>query len=240
MKLLIAEDDNDTREGLKEIFNAEGYEVFTASNGQQAVRLFLEHRPDLVCLDIMMPGKSGYDVCRAIRKADNGVPMLFLSAKSEEIDTVLGLELGADDYMVKPFGVRELTARVKALLRRREPSLTTVPELADEKRNDFTIADLTVCPGELRAYRGDDPINLTERELRILSAFAENPGKVLSRNTLFDKAWGENYLPSSRTLDQSISQLRKKIEPNPAQPCIICTVHSVGYRWDGCCYGKSR
>jgi DNA-binding response OmpR family regulator len=226
VKLLIAEDDRDTREGLKEIFTSEGYEVFTAADGHEAVSLFLEHRPDLVCLDIMMPGKSGYDACRAIRKADSLVPLLFLSAKSEEIDKVLGLELGADDYVVKPFGVRELTARVKALLRRREAPTEAIPEA------DFTIADLTVCPGELRAYRGESPIDLSEREVKILQTFAENPGKVISRDTLFDRAWGANYLPSSRTLDQSISQLRKKVETDPASPRIIRTVHSAGYRWD--------
>lgn len=231
MKILIAEDDRDTREGLKEIFSSEGYEVMAAGDGARAVELFRTFRPDLVCLDIMMPGKSGYDACRAIRRQDAGVPILFLSAKSEEIDKVLGLELGGDDYVVKPFGVRELTARVKALLRRR----TGEAEAAGQKpepEGDFVIGDLAVSAGELRARREGTVIDLSEREVRILRTLAERPGKVVSRDTLFDRAWGETYLPESRTLDQTISRLRRKIEIDPSNPRIIRTVHTAGYRWE--------
>ncbi len=192
------------------------------------MRQFRACRPDLICLDWMMPGKSGYDACRAIRKEDGEVPILFLSAKSEEIDKVLGLELGGDDYVVKPFGVREVAARVKALLRRAGEK----EQPGDKPGVDFFIADLEVRAGELRAYRGELAVDLTEREVRILRTLAQQPGKVISRDTLFDRAWGESYLPGSRTLDQTISQLRKKVEIDPGNPRIIRTVHSAGYRWE--------
>jgi DNA-binding response OmpR family regulator len=229
MKILVAEDDRDTREGLREVFSSEGYEVVLAADGNEALRQFRTCRPDLICLDIMMPGKSGYDACRAIRKEDGEVPILFLSAKSEEIDKVLGLELGGDDYVVKPFGVREVAARVKALLRRRAGEKERTGDTAG---GDFIIADLEVRAGELRAWRGEQAFDLSDREVRILRTLAQQPGKVVSRDTLFDRAWGESYLPGSRTLDQTISQLRKKVEIDPANPRIIRTVHSAGYRWE--------
>lgn len=226
MKILIAEDDVYTRNGLVEVFESEGHNVVAAGTGTEALELFGRERPDFVCLDIMMPGKNGYEVCREIRKQREDVPLLFLSAKAEEIDKVVGLELGADDYIVKPFGVREVLARVNAVLRRYAGHA-----LHDDAA--FTIDDLTVIPGELRARRGSETIALSNRELKLLSLFASRPGKVLSRNDLFDAGWGVNYLPSSRSLDQFISQLRKKIEVDPKNPRIIVTVHNAGYRYPG-------
>jgi DNA-binding response OmpR family regulator len=176
----------------------------------------------------MMPGMSGYDVCREIRKRDERVPVLFISAKSEEIDTVLGLELGADDFIVKPFGVKEVLARVRAALRR-----SSLPRGLAVTAGAFQMGDLRVVPEELRAYRDGRPIELSTRDVKLLGLLHANRGKVLDRNTIFDEVWGQQYLPSSRTLDQHISQLRKRVERDPRRPAIILTVHSAGYRYDG-------
>ena len=226
MKILIAEDDAYTRDGLVEVLEAEGHIAVAASTGAEALRLYKEERPDFVCLDIMMPEINGYEVCRDIRKHDSTVPVLFISAKSEEIDKVVGLEIGADDYIVKPFGVREVLARINAIVRRSGNS--------DQDTDvEFSLKDLRIAPAELRGYRGSDSFELSTRDVRLLSLFAQNPGKVLSRDDLFDVGWGVDYLPSSRSLDQYISQLRKKIEIDAKNPKIIVTVHAAGYRFPG-------
>jgi len=226
MKILVAEDDRLTRQGLIDIFEDEGYETIAAANGKEALARFVEYEPDVVCLDIMMPDISGYDVCREIRRTHEAVPILFISAKSEEIDKVLGLEMGADDYIVKPFGVKEVVARIRAVTRRQAHT-----QKSTDKR--FTIGDLEVIPDELRAHRGKTVIELSLRDVSILRLLAENKGKVLDRDTLFDVCWGLNYMPNSRTLDQHISQLRKRIENDPKHPAIITTVHNAGYRYEG-------
>jgi len=226
MKIMIAEDDRLTRRGLIDIFEAEGYETVAAATGKEALALFVEQRPDVVCLDIMMPEVSGYDVCRDIRRVDEQVPILFISAKSEEIDKVLGLEIGADDYIVKPFGVKEVVARIRAVSRR------ALRRSSGEVGDSFEIGDLAVHADELRAVRGKQVIDLSVRDISILRLFAANRGKVLDRDTIFNECWGVNYLPNSRTLDQHISQLRKRIEKDPAHPAIIRTVHGAGYRYE--------
>ena len=224
MKILIAEDDIYTRNGLVEIFAQQGHETFAAGSGDEALSLFADTPVDFVCLDIMMPGKDGYEVCREIRKRNESVPILFLSAKAEEIDRVVGLELGADDYIVKPFGVQELIARVKAIRRRYERE-------SNQERARFAMGDLEIVPSEMRCLRGEVEISLSARDIKLLAHFAANRGKVLSRNELFDVGWGFDFMPNSRSLDQYISQLRKKIEVNPKKPKIIATVHTVGYRY---------
>ena len=224
MKVLIAEDDRHTREGLVEILQTEGYEVIAADNGVAALELFQHEAPDFVCLDVMMPRLDGYEVCKRIRKTDAQVPVVFITAKGEEIDTVVGLELGADDYIVKPFGVREVVARIRAVTRRVSLRRETSGD------GDFTIGDLTVMAAELRCRRGEQVIELSLRDVKLLRLFAGNPGIVLDRDRIMNEVWGQNYLPSSRTLDQHISQLRKRIEPDPKNPVIIATVHGVGYR----------
>ena len=228
MKVLVAEDDELTREGLVDILEAEGYETVTACDGEEALRLFRREAPDFVCLDVMMPAVDGYEVCREIRRTNPAVPVIFISAKSEEIDKVLGLELGADDFIVKPFGVKEVIARIRAVTRR-----CLAARRQDEGPSTFTIGDLEVSPDELRARRGDEVIDLGLRDVKILTLLARNEGKVLDRNTIMNECWGMNYLPTSRTLDQHISQLRKRVEVDPRRPRIILTVHGVGYRYDG-------
>jgi len=229
MTVLIAEDDIYTREGLIDILENEGFRVVAAEDGEKALELFRSEQPDCICLDIMMPKVNGYDVCKAIRKEDQQVPVIFLSAKSEEIDKVLGLELGADDYISKPFGVREVIARIRAVTRRAISfkNNLSVEDIIDE----FKMADLSVYPSELKALRGDFEIELSPRDIRILKLFSSNQGKVLDRNRIYDAGWGVSHMPNSRTLDQHISQLRKRIEKNPGKPEIIRTVHNAGYRY---------
>ncbi|MBI1310390.1 response regulator [bacterium] len=225
MKILIAEDDRLTREGLVEVLRDEGYDVVSAPDGGAAVREFRSSRPDFVCLDIMMPDQSGYEACRQIRAEVPDIPIIFISAKSEEIDRLVGFELGADDFIAKPFGVREVVARVRAVARR---CYSRKAPLACE----FQMDDLHIIPAELRARRGETIIELSPRDITILQLLHANSGRALDRNTIFNHAWGEDYFPNSRTLDQHISQLRKRIELDPRRPRIIQTVHGVGYRFD--------
>lgn len=227
MKVLIAEDDEHILNGLKDILEQEGYTTVLAKDGERALLLFDRESPDFVLLDIMMPNKSGYDVLKEIRRKDRAVPVVFISAKSEEIDKVIGLELGADDFIVKPFGVKEVVARIRAVTRR-----CYATKKPDELRASFSIADIEVLPLELRAYRGDEAIELSLREVKILDLLSQNKGKVLSREQVFEHCWGDSFFPSSRTLDQHISKLRKRVEIDPKNPKIIKTVHGVGYRYD--------
>jgi DNA-binding response OmpR family regulator len=225
MKVLIAEDDRFTREGLVEVLEGEGYRVVVAVDGSEAIQLFQQQSPDFVCLDIMMPGRSGYEACRAIRAQSPDVPIIFISAKAEEFDRLVGFELGADDFIVKPFSVREVVARVRAVARRccaRQPDAPA----------EFQMGDLKVSPAELRARRGDLVIELSPRDVRIMQLLNDHAGKALDRNTIFRVGWGEDYFPNSRTLDQHVSQLRKRVELDPANPVLIKTVHGVGYRFD--------
>ncbi len=225
MKVLIAEDDRFTREGLCELLESEGYGVVAAADGSSAVQLFQKHQPDFVCLDIMMPLQSGYDACRQIRSLEPNVPIIFISAKSEEVDRLAGFDVGADDFISKPFSVKEVVARVRAVARR---CYANNPAESQE----FEIGGVKVLCSELRAIRDETVIDLSPRDVAILKLLHERRGKVLDRNTIFNCVWGEDYFPNSRTLDQHISQLRKRIEVDPRHPEIIKTVHGLGYRYD--------
>lgn len=227
MKVLIAEDDDLIRQGLAEVFRSEGYQTCEARDGQDALALYEREVPDFVCLDIMMPRMNGYDVCREIRRQKSDIPVIFISAKSEEIDKVLGLELGADDFIMKPFGVREVVARIRAVTRRYMASRDPKGHL-----KSFRMDDLEVFPAELRARREDHVIELSLRDVNILQTLYHRKGEAVSRDILFDECWGQEYMPNSRTLDQHISQLRKRIETDPKNPKIIRTAHGVGYRYD--------
>lgn len=225
MKVLVAEDDRFTREGLVEVLENEGFRVIAAVDGSEAIRLFHQESPDFVCLDIMMPGHSGYEACRAIRSVAAEIPIVFISAKAEEFDRLVGFELGADDFIVKPFSLREVVARVRAVARRCCARQADAPV-------EFQMGDLTVIPTELRARRGGETIELSPRDVKILRLLYDYAGKALDRNTIFRFGWGEDYFPNSRTLDQHVSQLRKRIEVDPKNPRLIQTVHGVGYRFD--------
>lgn len=233
LKVLIAEDDAHTRSALVEVLQGEGHEVTAAADGKQA-KFYLDRQAfDLACLDVMMPGASGYDLCRHIRSRNAQMPILFITAKGEEIDKVVGLELGADDYIVKPFGVQEVLARIRAVRRRCYPIETFSPLADGLEQDDFVMHDLTISPRCLRATRGDDDITLSLREIKLLHALWRKRGEVVRRSDLGKAGWEQGNLPASRTLDQTISNLRKRIEQDPHQPKIIQTVYGIGYRFDG-------
>jgi two-component system, OmpR family, alkaline phosphatase synthesis response regulator PhoP len=223
MTLLLADDDPITLDSLRACAEDDGFSVLLAANGQQALDLWQRRKPDLLCLDIMMPQMDGYEVCRRVRAIDPNVPILFLSAKNEEIDVVVGLQLGADDFIRKPFGKHELLARIRAAVRRMQSR--------SQPARSFTMHDLTVYPLELRATRTGENIDLSPREAAILSLLHERAGQAVDRDTLLNRCWGVDYFPESRTLDQHIAKLRKRIEIDPQEPIIVETVRGVGYRF---------
>ena len=229
MKILLAEDDPITREALVACLAGDGFAVIAAANGHEALERWRIDRPDLVCLDIMMPGLDGFEVCRRIRASDSRLPIVFLSAKSEEIDIVVGLEIGADDFVRKPFGRHELLARVRNALRRASgPDDTTT---GSRERCAFSMGPITVYPKELRAEREGRIIELTPRETAILTMLHERRGEAVGRDQLLDRCWGLDYYPESRTLDQHIAKLRKKLGDDPADPRVLETVRGVGDRF---------
>jgi len=223
MTILIAEDDPLTLDALATCIESEGFTALRAPDGKQAIDLWRSEKPDLLCLDIMMPHIDGYEVCRRVRASDRTVPILFLSAKNQEIDVVVGLDLGADDFIRKPFTRLEVMARIRAALRRRAP---------EGESEHFRLADLTVHPSSLLAKRDGKSIDLTPREVSMLRLLHEHRGESVSRDAFLDTCWGIDYFPDSRTLDQHILLLRKKIEVDPAEPQIIRTVRAAGYRFD--------
>jgi DNA-binding response OmpR family regulator len=225
-KILIAEDDANIRQGLIATLESEGYAVTAAADGAQALKIFPQDKFDLVLLDVMMPKASGYDVCRELRARGLRVPVLFLTAKGEEIDKVVGLKLGADDYVTKPFGVHELLARVEALLRR---SRTAGDGAAEKLPAAFRLGAAEIDRRKFTATVDGRTLALTARELRLAEEFAAHPGDVLTRDALLNAVWGVDYLGTTRTLDQHVAQLRKKVESADGKPAIV-TVHGVGYR----------
>ena len=233
-RILVAEDERAIREGLVDLLEAEGYAVTAVADGEAAVAAWRAGGIDLALLDIMMPRMSGYDVCREIRKADEALPVVFLSAREEEIDKVLGLELGADDYVVKPFGVRELAARVKAALRRADRD--GLPRASGVgPTQPFAFGDCVVDPARfcVEVSRGGavERRELSAREVDLLRWFYSNPETVHSRDALLERFWGVSYGGTTRTLDQHIAKLRQKVELDPANPRHILTVHGAGYRF---------
>lgn len=225
MKILIAEDDVHIRNGLSDMLSREGYTMITAENGKVALVKYQQELPDFIILDIMMPELDGYSVCKEIRKHDEHTPIVFLSAKGEEIDKVLGLELGADDYINKPFGIHEVRARIKTIARRCLKAKQNSPD------QTFQFGDLLVSPAELCAKREQQIIELSLREIKILMCLWQHKNQVVTRDMLFDCAWGYDHLPNSRTLDQHVSKLRKLIELDPVTPILIRTIHGAGYRY---------
>ena len=225
-KILIVEDDPHILLGLEEVLKSDGFEVAVCNRGDQAVDAVTKHRPSLIVLDVMLPGKSGYDICKELRAKKVATPILMLTAKGQEIDKVVGLDLGADDYVTKPFGVRELLARIHALLRRSEPG--TVARAGGDA--PFQIGAATIDPKTFQLKRGKAVEELTAKELKLLQLFHAHPGEVLSRDRLLNEVWGYNYYGTTRTLDQVIVQLRKKLGDNGGEPKHLLTVHGVGYK----------
>jgi DNA-binding response OmpR family regulator len=224
-KILVVEDDRPILTGLLDLLRGEGYEVTAAEDGKQAVRAYEQEKPSLILLDIMIPEKSGYDVCREIRAKDPRTPILMLTAKGQEVDKVVGLELGADDYVVKPFGVKELLARVRALLRRNRR------ETPAKDLSPIVFGRVRVNPRSYEGLRGKTAFSLSARELQLLRFLCDHDGEVVSRFDLLDAVWGIKYEGTTRTLDQHVARLRQKVEDDPADPRHILTVHGVGYRF---------
>lgn len=228
-RILIAEDDVDIRQALVDLLEGEGYGVTAVGDGEKAIDAWRTAKEpfDLLLLDVMMPEKSGYDVCRTVRAAGSSVAVLMLSAKGAEIDKVVGLELGADDYVTKPFGVRELLARIAAALRRSAPQKTS--DLAADDF-DFACAAVSVKRYCLQGAKGSEPI--TDIEMKLMRAFAAHRDEVLSRDALLNAVWGQDYFGTTRTLDQHVANLRRKLEKVGGKSQSIGTVHGVGYRYN--------
>jgi DNA-binding response OmpR family regulator len=224
-KILIVEDDRAILLGLKENLAYEGHTVMEVPRGDQALDKLAAAKPDLLILDIMLPGISGFEVCRRIRKDDQRLPILMLTARSEEVDKIMGLDLGADDYLTKPFSVSELLARVRALLRRAQlPEEPALPETLE-------FGDMGLDFVRYIATRGGEPVHLTAKEFALIRYLAAHEGEALRRDILLDRIWGEDAYPTNRTVDTHILSLRNKLEPDPSRPRYLLTVHGVGYKF---------
>jgi len=227
--ILIAEDDPHILEGLVDTLASEGYASLTATDGRQALTLFSTEKVNLVLLDIMMPELDGYEVCRRMRAADDRIPIIMLTAKGEEIDKVVGLKMGADDYITKPFGIHELLARIAAVLRRSQISPPAVePEGSSQP---FIFGTARISPETYGGRRDRASFKLSATEMKLVQFFHAHPDQVLTRDQLLNGVWGQNYLGTTRTLDQHVARLRKKIEPSPGRPRYIQTIHGIGYRY---------
>ena len=226
-KILIIEDDPHILLGLEEVLKSESFDVAVCNRGDRALAAFDQHHPALIVLDVMLPGLSGYDICKQLRAKKITTPILMLTAKGQEIDKVVGLDLGADDYVTKPFGVRELLARIQALLRRSAKSAMRNSGL---RGSTFQIGPATIEPKTFQLKRGKQTETLTARELKLLQLFHAHRGEVFSRDRLLNEVWGYNYFGTTRTLDQVVVQLRKKLGDNHGDPKYLLTVHGVGYK----------
>ncbi len=227
-KILVVEDDTSLLTTLKYNLQKDGYSVTTAIDGPEALEVARKEKPDLIVLDVMLPGLSGYEVCRILRK-ETIVPILMLTAKTEDTDKIVGLEIGADDYMTKPFSMRELLARVRAMLRRAKMAESA---LIDEKTL-LKINDLEIDPARHRASLGETVLALTPKEYDLLVFLARNRGLVFNREQLLEKVWGYDYAGDTRTVDVHIRWLRQKIETNPPKPRYLITVRGTGYKLEG-------
>jgi DNA-binding response OmpR family regulator len=225
-KLLVVEDDPHILLGLQEVLKSDGFDVAVCSRGYQALEAVAEQLPALIVLDVMLPGLSGYDICKQLRVRKDLTPILMLTAKGQEIDKVVGLDLGADDYVTKPFGVRELLARIHALLRR----VPGAPSANPDDHSSFQVGSAAIDPKTFQLKRGRTIESLTPKELRLLQIFYAHRGEVLSRDRLLNEVWGYNYYGTTRTLDQVIVQLRKKLGDTGDEPRHLVTVHGVGYK----------
>jgi DNA-binding response OmpR family regulator len=222
--IVVIEDDPAILRGLADNLKFESYKVITAGAGDVGLAAVHEHKPDLVILDLMLPKLSGYEICRKLRAEGNTTPILMLTARGEETDRVLGLDLGADDYVTKPFSIRELLARVRALLRRSQPGRPPAPD-------ELSFGDVYVDFRSYEARKGDRPLEMTRKEYGVLRLLASRPGEVLTRDDLLNEVWGYEHYPTTRTVDNHIASLRAKIEREPSEPEYLLTVHGVGYKF---------
>jgi DNA-binding response OmpR family regulator len=223
--VLVVEDDEAMAVALRDGFDYEGYEVSVARDGEAGLTLAKSVAPDLIILDVMLPRKSGLDVCKQLRGEGNNVPIIMLTARGQEIDKVLGLKLGADDYVTKPFSFLELMARVEAVLRRVSGR--------QEQIESYGFGDVVIHFKKCEATKSGKPVELSPRELELMRFFVKHRGDVVSREQLLDTVWGYGNMPFTRTVDMHIAKLRKKIEDKPTDPKYIVTIHRLGYKFTG-------
>ena len=225
-KVLVVEDDEAMAVALRDGFTYEGYDVTVARDGDDGLRMAREDTPDLMILDVMLPKMTGLEICKLLRGEGSDLPIIMLTARGQEIDKVLGLKLGADDYVTKPFSFMELMARVEAVLRRTRPG-------SGSKKVVYQFGEVTVNFDHHEATRSGTPLDLTPREFRLLGYLLEHRGEVVSREELLDAVWGYDTIPFTRTVDTHVAKLRKKIEDDPSDPHHIITVHRLGYKFVG-------
>ena len=224
-KILLIEDDLLMREGLQDNLEFEGYRILSADSGEKGLELFNSARPDLVLLDVMLPGVDGLEVCRQLRSWQAAVPIIMLSARGSEVDKVLGLEFGADDYLAKPFGVKELLARIKAVFRRLEPQ--------DAAASVYRLGTIEIDLLHHQVRNNGRMIEFTAKEFELLKCFIQNSGVPLSRETLLEEVWGMDSSTTTRTVDNHVLKLRKKLEETPDLPRYFLTIYGVGYKFVG-------
>jgi DNA-binding response OmpR family regulator len=220
---LVIEDDVSILRGLKVNLKYEGYEVKSATDGKEGLRMALEEESDLLLLDIMLPGVNGYEICKKIKTQKPGLPIIMITARGKEADKVTGLDLGADDYVTKPFGVPELMARIRSVLRRSQIN-TTVPD-------QYTFGSITLDFKKYQTFIDDEEIHLSAREYAIMKVFIEHAGEVIHRHTMLDEVWGYDNYPTTRAVDNYMLDLRKKLEADPANPKHILSIRGVGYKF---------
>lgn len=225
IKILIVEDEPNMVAGLRDNFEYEGYDVITAPDGVAGLERALEESPDLVVLDVMMPRMSGLDVCKQLKARRPSMPIIMLTARGQEVDKVVGLELGADDYVTKPFSIRELLARVKAVLRR--------AHAAPKDKELYKFGDVEVNLRSCQVSRKGKPVDVSSKEFELLKYFLCHSGEAISRDKLLEEVWGYDRFPTTRTVDAHIVRLRQKVEVKPEDPHFILTVHGVGYKFVG-------
>ena len=221
-RILIVDDEPEMVRGLEDNLRFEGYQTLAASNGKEGLAQAMQGSPDLILLDIMMPELSGWNVLRALRQKGLDVPVILLTARGEEVDRVLGLELGADDYITKPFSLRELLARVRAVLRRPGPR---------QKSEELACGDVRLHLRARQAFKAGKEVKLTRKEFELMRYLMEHPGEVITRDRLLDEVWGYHEYPTTRTVDTHILRLRQKFETDPEHPRYIVTVHGQGYKF---------
>lgn len=225
-RLLIVEDDAKMLKGLKMFFSSQSYEVLEAADGETGAAKALDEDPDIMILDIMLPKMNGFDVCKKVRKSKPYLPIILLTAKGEEVDKVVGLEIGADDYVVKPFSPKELEARVRALLRRSQMTV------GNKDREKVRIGEVTLDFAKMDGFKEGEPLHLTSLEFQVLAYLIDHEGEVVTRDDLLDKVWGYDTFPTTRTIDTHMLHLRQKIETDPKNPAHLRTAHGKGYILD--------
>lgn len=223
-RILIIEDDVPILRGLKDNLEYESYEVLTAEDGERGYCLIQEKKPDLIILDLMLPKMSGYELCRKVRDEGITTPILMLTARGEEMDRVVGLDLGADDYVTKPFSVPELLARIRAIIRRVQKAK------AGDLPGELNFGEISIDFKCFEALKAGKILNMSRKEFGVLRFLAAREGEVVTRDELLDEVWGYDQYPTTRTVDNHIALIRNKIEDDPSQPCYLITVHGVGYK----------